>query len=148
MEQKNQNLGQIIREKRIEQKFSQEELAEQLNVSRQAVAKWESGKSFPSTERLMELCRVLDISTEELFGQREEKKSEGRIDVLRLAIAAFVSGCLIAGVVILFYDTVGLNAEGWYPEGITMLWTILNCWLLLWGIVAMIAIVYRVLKPK
>ena len=57
-------LGNLIRQKRQARGLSQEQLAQQLEVSRQAVAKWESGKGFPSAERLLYLAQVLDIPAE------------------------------------------------------------------------------------
>ena len=49
------DIGTRIRELRLERGLSQEALAEQLGVSRQAVTKWESGASAPSTAKLLEL---------------------------------------------------------------------------------------------
>ena len=47
--------------------WSQEELAEKMNVSRQAVSKWESSASDPSTSNLMALAKLYGISAEELL---------------------------------------------------------------------------------
>ena len=68
-------LGNLIRQKRQARGLSQEQLAQQLEVSRQAVAKWESGKGFPSAERLLYLGQVLDIPAEALLGRAEEKEA-------------------------------------------------------------------------
>ena len=71
-------LGNLIRQKRQARGLSQEQLAQQLEVSRQAVAKWESGKGFPSAERLLYLGQVLDIPAEALLGRAEGKKGRPR----------------------------------------------------------------------
>lgn len=71
-------LGNLIRQKRQARELSQEQLAQQLEVSRQAVAKWESGKGFPSAERLLYLGQVLDIPAEALLGRAEEKEGRPR----------------------------------------------------------------------
>ena len=42
----NENMGQIIKRLRKEQNLTQEELAEQLNISAQAISKWENGGSL------------------------------------------------------------------------------------------------------
>ena len=42
--------------------MSQEQLADRLNVSRQAVSKWESGNSVPDMTKIMELCKILNCS--------------------------------------------------------------------------------------
>lgn len=46
--------------------LSQETAAELLCVSRQAIAKWENGKSYPSTENLLAVSRLYGISVDEL----------------------------------------------------------------------------------
>ena len=57
------NLKQI----RKEHNLSQEEMAELLNVSRQAVSKWEQGVGYPEVEKLLELSSKLDISLDQLM---------------------------------------------------------------------------------
>lgn len=61
-------LNEQIKTIRKEKGYTQEMLAEQLNLSRQAIAKWESGKSFPSTENLIALSRILEIDIKNLIG--------------------------------------------------------------------------------
>ena len=53
-------LGQRIQTLRKENKLSQEYIADSLNVSRQAVSKWENDLSAPDTENLIALARLLD----------------------------------------------------------------------------------------
>jgi len=52
--------------------FSQGELAAKINVSRQAVSKWESGTAQPETANILKLCEVLEVSPNELFGYDEK----------------------------------------------------------------------------
>ena len=47
--------------------LSQEELAERLEVSRQAVGKWEQGQAYPEMEKLIALCAVLNVSADTLL---------------------------------------------------------------------------------
>ena len=57
--------------------LTQEELAEKCDVSRQAVAKWESGESLPDVYRISQIAKLFEISIEELIwgaGQRETQK--------------------------------------------------------------------------
>ncbi len=61
------SLGENIREKRVQLKMTQEFVAERIGVSRQAVSKWESGKSDPSMANLMALAGLFEIETEELL---------------------------------------------------------------------------------
>ena len=53
--------------------MTQEFVAEQLGVSRQAVSKWESGASDPSTSNLMALAKLFDITPEELLKEVERQ---------------------------------------------------------------------------
>ena len=60
------NIGERIMALRKEKNISQSELAKRLNVSRQAVSKWEQGTSTPDTERLIQLAEILDTEVEYL----------------------------------------------------------------------------------
>jgi len=61
------SLGEVIRACRTERNMTQEFVAEALGVSRQAVSKWESGTSEPSTSNLLALAKLFDISPAELL---------------------------------------------------------------------------------
>lgn len=56
--------------------FSQETLAEKLNVSRQAVSKWESGSTYPDMEKMLLLCNILNCTLEELMDDGVIKSSD------------------------------------------------------------------------
>ena len=60
------NIGERIMALRKEKNISQTELAKRLNVSRQAVSKWEQGVSSPDTERLIQLAEILGTEVEYL----------------------------------------------------------------------------------
>ena len=60
------NIGERIMALRKEKNISQSELAKRLNVSRQAVSKWEQGLSSPDTERLIRLAEILGTEVEYL----------------------------------------------------------------------------------
>lgn len=64
-------LGPRIKQYRQQKGLSQEALAEQLEVSHQAVAKWESGQSKPSTANLLALCGVFEVSLDTLVNGEE-----------------------------------------------------------------------------
>lgn len=61
------SLGKAIKEHRTSCKMTQEFVAEMLGVSRQAVSKWESGITDPSTSNLIELAKLFKVSSEELL---------------------------------------------------------------------------------
>lgn len=54
--------------------YSQEQLAEKLGVSRQAVSKWERAEASPDTDNLIALAKIYEISLDELLGYREQRK--------------------------------------------------------------------------
>jgi len=60
------NIGNRITALRKEKNISQTELAALLNVSRQAVSKWEQGQSSPDTSKLIQLAEILGTEVEYL----------------------------------------------------------------------------------
>lgn len=62
------NIGKQIAYLRKQKKISQEELAEQMNVSRQAVSKWETGQCNPDTENLIRLAEIFEVDIVSLVG--------------------------------------------------------------------------------
>lgn len=81
--------------------FSQEDLAETVGVSRQAVSKWETGEAMPDTEKLVALCSALELDMEYLaLGRKpvvpapEAKKPRKWIAAV-LAAVCFMAGLLI-----------------------------------------------------
>ena len=63
-------------ELRKEKGFSQEELAEKLNVARQTISKWETGMTVPDTNNLIELSKIFGISIDDLVGKKDEEVIE------------------------------------------------------------------------
>ena len=47
--------------------WSQEELAEKLNVTRQSVSKWESAQSIPDLQKILQLSQIFEVSTDYLL---------------------------------------------------------------------------------
>lgn len=70
-------IGNFITKCRKEKNLTQQQLADILNVSNRAVSKWETGKNLPDASLMIELCKNLEITVNELFaGERlsEEEK--------------------------------------------------------------------------
>ena len=61
------SLGEVLKRHRAACKMTQEFVAESLGVSRQAVSKWEIGKSDPSTSNLIALAALFGTTAEELL---------------------------------------------------------------------------------
>lgn len=69
------NIGKRIHEIREQKNLTQEQLASDLAISRQAVSKWESGKAIPDIENLMYISNLYDVSLDELI-KGDEKVSQ------------------------------------------------------------------------
>ena len=61
------SLGEALKAHRTRCKMTQEFVAETIGVSRQAVSKWESGASDPSTSNLLALAKLYGVSAEDLL---------------------------------------------------------------------------------
>ena len=121
-------IGERIRQLRSGKGMSQEQLAEALHISRQAVSKWETGESVPDTERVMLLCRVLDISADYLlFGKENEQtatpipsaakpQNQGKA----LTIVGVVSvGIGSLGLLVMWVLSTMLVSDVWTEVGVT-----------------------------
>ena len=72
----NVKIGEFIKDLRKERNLTQGELAEKLSVSPKTVSKWECGMGAPDVSIMMELCKELGISVNELLsGERIEKEN-------------------------------------------------------------------------
>ena len=68
-------LGEKLQQLRKRSGLSQEQLASQLAVSRQAVSKWELDETMPDTENVIQLSRIFGVSCDYLL--REEVDEQG-----------------------------------------------------------------------
>jgi transcriptional regulator with XRE-family HTH domain len=96
-------LSERIKEHRKKSGLSQEQIADKLGISRQAVAKWESEQSVPSMGNLIALAEIFDISLDELTNTTNDssqeannltpktttKKSPLLLDIIFVIVAAF-----------------------------------------------------------
>ena len=72
--------------------WSQEELAEKLNVTRQSVSKWESAQSIPDLQKILQLSQIFEVSTDyllkdELFNEEYAQECSDNVPVRRVTIA-------------------------------------------------------------
>ena len=72
-------LSERIYQFRRKSGLSQEQLAEKVGVSRQAISKWESGASTPELEKLLELSKCFNITLDELV--KEETVNRGAHEI-------------------------------------------------------------------
>ncbi len=66
------NFGEKLKSLRIKNEYSQETLAEMINVSRQAVTKWENGNGMPDIENLKLIADIFDVTIDSLVRDEEE----------------------------------------------------------------------------
>lgn len=68
-------IGQFIKSVRKEKSLTQREVAEKLNISEKTISKWETGSGLPEVSLMLPLCKILEISVNELLsGERLDEK--------------------------------------------------------------------------
>ena len=73
-------IGKFIQERRKEKKITQSKLAERLNVTDRAISKWENGNCLPDVSNIHELCKILDITINDLFsGKKVDMKDNEKV---------------------------------------------------------------------
>ena len=78
MDQK--NIGSFLRELRKEQRITQEDLAEKLNVSSRTISRWETGSNMPDISLLIEIADFFDVSIPEIInGERKSEKMDEEV---------------------------------------------------------------------
>ena len=84
-------IGEFIKQRRKEQNITQSEMAELLNISDRAISKWENGICMPDSGIIPELCKILNITINDLFSgeivdvkNREKKLEENLLDMIKL----------------------------------------------------------------
>ena len=107
---------------RKDKRMSQQDLAEALNVSRQAVSRWEVGIAIPSMDNLLALSKLFGVPTDELMGGDkvvsvpEGEKTQGSGNrkgrsVLKVILIILAAAALVAAIVITY-----LNQKDTEPE--------------------------------
>ena len=72
-------LGENLKRKRLEHKLTQEQFAEILNVSAQAISRWENGTTYPDIRLLPVIANYFDMTLDELIGM-DDFKNEAKIN--------------------------------------------------------------------
>ena len=96
----------MIKLLRTEKGINQEQLAEQLHVTRQAVSNWETGKTQPDIETLTQLAEYFGVSVEQLIYGKEYSKETGEIkktwtwDKFHLSLSFYPERLLMLGVIL------------------------------------------------
>ena len=108
------NLGEKILKLRKKQGLSQEQLGEEVNVTRQTISNWELGETNPNPEQLKLLSKVLNVSIDELLDNdikevifdkvsKTEKKTNLILTILKIMGILLVAGIILIVVYISLY---------------------------------------------
>ena len=84
-------IGKFIQERRKEKRLTQSGLAEKLDVTDRAVSKWENGNCIPDASNIQELCKILNITINDLFSgcvvdmrDNEKKLEENLLEMIKI----------------------------------------------------------------
>lgn len=70
------SMGARLAQERRSQNLTQEQLAEKLGVTRQAVSRWESDAAYPETEKIVRMAALFGVSCDYLLGVSREPKGD------------------------------------------------------------------------
>lgn len=111
-------LGEKLRKLRIARKLSQEQLADELRVSRQAISKWELGESIPDTENLISLSKFYGVSLDYLLldelnvSNELEIKRQPHSSVFVLGISGLIIGLIVSFIFWITYQSMLMVSLG------------------------------------
>ena len=71
-----------LQEIRVKSGYTQESLAAELKTDKRQITRWENGESIPGGEKLYEISRVLNVSTDYLLGLSDDPTPHIRVDNL------------------------------------------------------------------
>lgn len=121
-----EKIGRFVSQCRKEQGLTQEQLAEKLHITNKAISKWETGKGMPDSSIMLELCRILKISVNELLSgeknQEEGSANEVIIDSIeisekqrkKMSQGVVLLGCAISSVIVtIIYGSENTNVVVW-----------------------------------
>ena len=105
-------IGEKISRLRTDSGMTQAEFAEQMDVSRQTVSKWELGAALPEPDKIVEISELFHVSTDYLLKSRPDGTAEGILDRLVLRFL----GCA-RDIDAISQDLIGIVRDGKIDEG-------------------------------
>ena len=116
------SLGENLQFLRKKDNITQEQLAEQLEVSRQSVSKWESDTAYPEMEKIIQICDLFHVGMDDLVRKDvsllyvgDKTEYDNHMNIYAKMMAAGV-GIILLGVSLMFLLE-GLNMKFlWFPE--------------------------------
>lgn len=130
------NIGEKLYELRKNKNLSQEEVAEKLNVTRQTVSKWETNQSSPDLDKILPICELFEISTEELLtGKKSEVNDESKVieeiptkEDVRRKSAEVVSTSVFTYIVAIAFLMIAIPVLEMNPIVVTAIFLIIVAW--------------------
>ena len=137
------SLGERLYELRKKKGLSQEEVAERLNVTRQSVSKWETDESKPDFDKIVPICELYEISTNELLNGTQEEKEEKEVEFInkdnKKKRALFITSAIFLYFISLIWMVVAETStnlnDGIIVGGFFLLCAVATCLLIYQGIV-------------
>lgn len=75
------SLGEFISGRRKHMRFTQENLADAINVSKSAIAKWETNRGIPDRDNMQRLSEVLGVSVNDLYRLSGSRISTSKMEI-------------------------------------------------------------------
>lgn len=133
-------LGQKLKTLLKEKNMTQEELAEQLDVSRQAVGKWVNDKGIPEVNKLLQISNMFGVSLDYLLKEEEKESAaaEGGYYVSGEMLEGYLTYCkqnrkrIVGGIALLMIANIFDELGGKAMEGLYWIVTLAGLALLIW----------------
>ena len=104
--------GAFLKELRKEKNITQEELAEQMGVSRRTVSRWETGSNMPDMDVLIDISDFYEVDLREILdGERKDKQMDKEMKETVLKVSEYESeGKKRNAIVVIIYSALGIIA--------------------------------------
>ena len=104
--------GAFLKELRKEKNITQEELAEQMGVSRRTVSRWETGSNMPDMDVLIDISDFYEVDLREILdGERKDKQMDKEMKETVLKVSEYENeGKKRNAVVVIIYSALGIIA--------------------------------------
>ena len=104
--------GEKLKQLRVKNDYSQESLAQLINVSRSAIAKWENNGGMPDIDNLIAISDLFDVTIDSLVRDEEVLETNDQAFCFRIAFASGVVG-MISGFIFkpmnMFFSMIGFG---------------------------------------
>ena len=125
-----QKIGSFLKELRKEQNLTQEQFAEQLDVSGRSVSRWETGINMPDISLLVEIAEFYDVSISEIIdGERKSGKMNEEVKETALKLSDYTETINKTIIKRLFFLTIGYSRKSLSFWGNSLICPMLMSWI-------------------